>query len=211
MYWLQRDLTFDAESHTYLWKGIKKLSVSQILQSVGVINDKGYFEPLGYGEFAKRYEESANFGSAFHKIPPAIISGKNVKYPEVMEPWIAQLRLFLKEYPLIPICDANGVTIQEYPMYSVKYGYCGTPDFLGFNSKHEIVLVDWKTSAAHAKHYNWQTAAYAQLIDEVHKIKVKRRLVVRFTETNFYIEERYNKPEDFIAFNSCLNVLKMVA
>lgn len=207
-YWLQKDLTFDSESHTYLWKGIKRLSVSQILQSVGIIRENGSIDPMGYSDFAKRYERAANFGSAFHKIAAALIAGKNVKYPDLMGPWVDQLKRFIKQYPLVSIYDINGVAIQEYPMYSIKYGYCGTPDFLGYNHNHEIVLIDWKTSTSYAEHYNWQTAAYAQLIEEVHKIKVKRRLIVRFTECQFYIDERYNKPEDWIIFNSCLNILK---
>lgn len=209
--WLQYpDLTFEQETHTYLWKGIRKPSVSQILQSVGTFNhDTEYWNPIGYGKFAKMYSNSADFGSAFHKIASGILLNKKVKYPEQIEPWVIQFKLFLSKYPLIPIIDNAGNPVVEYPMYSVKHGYCGMPDVLAYNAKREVCVIDWKTSAAHEKHYNYQTAAYAQLVEEVLKVKVKRRISVRITDEKYDLLDRFGHPEDVIMFNSCNNVLKM--
>lgn len=212
-HWLQYpDLTFDAEEHKYLWKRVKRPSVSQVLQSVGILDEKsGYFNPIGYGKFAKMYSNAADFGSAFHKVASGIILGKNVKYPEDMESWVIQLKAYLKSYPLIPLIDKNGNPIVEYPMYSIKYGYCGTPDLVAYNAKREICVIDWKTSAAHEKHYDYQTAAYAQLVEEVHKIKVKRRITVRITQDKCDPLDRVGQSTDFIVFNSANNLLKMAA
>lgn len=212
-YWIQYpNLTFEPDGHKYLWKGNIRPSVSKVLESVGVMNDKGFYNPIGYGHFAKQDENIANFGSAFHKVAPAIVLCQDVSYPEVMEPWISNLRKWLKKKPIVPIKDKNGVNIIEYPMYSVKYGYCGTPDIgAAYNKKGEACLIDWKTSGKHEKHYNYQTAAYAQLMWEVHGIKVKHRITVRTTDTDCDPLIRTNHPEDWIMFQSCLNVLKMAA
>ena len=206
------DLTFEAETHTYLWKGIKRPSVSQVLQSVGTQDpDTGFFNPIGYGKFSKMYSNSAEFGSAFHKVASGLLLNKTVKYPEEMNAWAEQFKKFLSCVTLIPIIDKNGTPVVEYPMYSVKHGYCGTPDVIAFNSKHEICIIDWKTSAAHEKHYNFQTAAYSQLAEEVLNVKIKRRITVRITDEKFDLLDRTGHPEDLIMFNSCLNVLKMAA
>lgn len=212
-YWIQHpDLTFDPENHIYRWKGCERPSVSKVLESVGVLDQKsGFYNPIGYGHFAKQDVDIANFGSAFHKIAPAIVLNQKVSYPDVMEPWVAQLRKYLSKYPLFPLKDKNGFYIIEYPMYSIKYGYCGTPDMVCKNKKDEICIVDWKTSSAHEKHYNYQTAAYDKLTEEVHGIKAKHRITVRVTESEFDPLIRTNKPEDWIMFQSCLNVLKMAA
>ena len=212
-YWCQYpDLTFQEEGHRYLWKGVPRRSVSGVLSSVGTLNEKtGFFDPVGYGHFAKQYENAAEFGTAFHKIASAIVQGKNVKYPVEMESWVIQLRAYLKAYPLVPINDVNGVSIIEYPMYSVRHGYCGTPDLVACNAKREVCVIDWKTSAAHEKHYDYQTAAYAQLVEEVHKLRVKRRITLRVTDTKYDPLDRTGHSEDLIMFNSLNNVLKMAA
>lgn len=213
MNWQQHpDLTFNEDLHHYFWRGCRKISVSQVLQSVGTLdNESGYWNPVGYGKFAKMYANSAEFGSAFHKIASGLLLGKTVKYPPEMEQWVAQFKRFLSCVPLIPLVDKNGNPVVEYPMFSVKHGYCGTPDLIAYNAKREVCVYDWKTSAAHENHYNYQTAAYAQLVEEVFKVKVKRRITVRITDEKFDLLDRTGRPEDLIMFNSCLNVLKMAA
>jgi hypothetical protein len=189
---------------------VKKISVSQVLQSVGTFDsEKEIWEPIGYSHFAKRFESASNFGSAFHKVASGIMLGKKVNYPEQIEPWVIQFKSFLLKNPLIPIIDKNGNPVIEYPMYSLKYGYCGMPDVLAYNAKRDVCIIDWKTSAAHEKHYNYQTAAYAQLAEEVLKVKVKRRISVRITDEKYDLMDRFGHPEDLIMFNSCNNVLKM--
>jgi hypothetical protein len=212
-HWQQyHDLTFEQETHTYLWKGIRKPSVSQVLQSVGTQDPiTGYWNPIGYGKFAKMFANSAEFGSAFHKVASGLLLGKTVKYPPEMDLWVIQFKRFLSCVPLIPLVDKNGNPIIEYPMYSVKHGYCGTPDLVAYNAKREICVIDWKTSSSHEKHYNYQTAAYTQMVEEIFKVKVKRRISVRITDEKFDLLDRTGHPEDLIMFNSCLNVLKMAA
>lgn len=212
-YWLQHpDLTFDPEEHKYLWKGSERPSVSQVLESVGILNRKnGFYNPIGYGHFAKQDINIANFGSAFHKIAPAIVLNQNVSYPETMEPWVANLKKWLSKNNLRPIKDKNGIYIIEYPMYSVRLGFCGMPDMYALNKKDDVCGIDWKTSQKLEKHYRYQTAGYDILTEEVHGFKTKHRIAVRITDTDIEDEVRTNKPEDRIMFQSCLNVLKMAA
>jgi hypothetical protein len=208
-HWLQTDLTFEPEEHVYCWKGVPRRSVSQVMESVGILDkETGFYNPVGYGKFAKRFDSAREFGNTFHKIAPAIVQNKPVRYPAEMDPWIVQLREYLRSNPLQPLIDINGVPIIEYPMYSVKYGYCGTPDLVAYNSKFEVCVIDWKTSAAHEKHYNYQTAAYEQLVREVHNVKTKiRRITLRITDKENDPVDRSGQPIDWIKFQSMLNIL----
>lgn len=216
MYWLQYPrLTFEADTHTYKWDGKVAQGYSGIMQSVATKrktqDGKEYFVECGYSKFSQHDDTNRKLGSAVHKIFSGKICGKIVHYPESIQPWVDHFDEFLKEYPLTPLVDQNGNYICEYPIYHEKLKYCGTLDLLAWNWKHELCLIDWKTSAVFERHYHAQTAAYAQLVEFLFKLKVKNRIVVRITDKEQKKEERVNKPEDFIWFNSVHNVLKMAA
>lgn len=208
-YWIQYpDLTFDPVEHKYFWKGVVRPSVSQVLSTIGVKNDNGFFNPVGYGHFAQQNADLAEFGNTVHKIAPALVLEKKVLYPESMENWISKFKEYLKKNPYTPLKDKNGNYLIEYPMCSS--GYCGTPDLIAMNTKGEICIVDWKTSDAFVKHYHYQTAGYARLAKEVLKLNVKHRIIVRINEDKCDHVVRTNKSKDLIIFSSCLNIVKMV-
>lgn len=209
-FWIQYpNLKFDPVEHIYTWNNVERPSVSNVLERVGVLKESGYYNPVGYGKFAKQDPYLAEFGNALHKIAPALVLKKAVKYPESMEPWISKLKEYLEKNPLIPLKDKYGHYLIEYPMYS-KSGYCGTPDLVALNKKNEICVVDWKSSEAIVKHYHYQTAAYGKLVSEVHKLPIKNRITVRINENKCDDEVRKYKSEDLIVFMSCLNIVKMV-
>lgn len=207
-----KKLTFDESTHTYRWGGKPVPSVTQVLSRVGTIDNVGNWKPVGFDSRWIKDDTAAKFGTAFHKVAAIIFKGGLPKYPESMKPWIAQLEAFYNDTPMLPLCDSEGVSLIEYPMYHSLYRYCGTPDLVAMNHNEEVVIYDWKTITTNQHHLNLQTAAYAELIKHCFKIKKKIiRKTVRFSEDNYVIESRENHPEDFIAFQSCLNVLKMAA
>jgi hypothetical protein len=207
-HWIQYpDLKFDPVEHKYTWKGVVKPSVSTVLGSVGTKTESGYFNPVGYGTFAKQNPDLAEFGNTVHKIAPALVLKKKVLYPESMENWISKLKAYLEKESYTPLKDANGNYLIEYPMYSS--GYCGTPDLIALNRKSEICAIDWKTSDAFVEHYYYQTAGYARLVREVHNLKVKHCIIVRINDNKCDHIVRTNKT-DLIVFSSCLNIVKMV-
>lgn len=67
----------------------------------------------------------------------------------------------------------------EKKIYSKKYNYAGTVDFLG-NVGNILTVIDWKTSNAIYPSYFLQTAAYAQAIEEEFpQYKVEKTMIVR--------------------------------
>lgn len=215
-FWIQNDLTFNEEEHEYQWKGKAVTGVTSILGNVGIrtFDKKGVerWSPIGFNDQWVGDDTAANFGVALHKIAEAIIQNFDVNYPESMEPWVRSLRSFLHDYPLVPLTDLNGNPLTEYPMYSERYKYAGTPDLVGMTNKDDVWLVDWKTADSFQKHWNLQTAAYENLLREVFKIKKKiTRVIVQITADKYIPNFRSGHPEDWSGFLSANNVLRMAA
>jgi len=217
--WIQYpNLTFNEEKHVYLWNNVPVIGSTSVLSSVATLKKRKDgtedWNPIGYSRFA-RSEDAANFGKAFHKICQIEVVGGDADYPEIMQPWVDQFHLFNNKYKLLPYEDKNGVSIVEYPMYSERYGYAGTPDFFGwinYRGRNVLALIDWKSSTSSQIHWRWQIASYIQLCKEVLKIKEKViGISVRFDEDYYEVDIRDTCPEDWIGFQSVLNVFKMAA
>lgn len=209
--WLQYpDLTFDEDKHLYLWRNRPIKSVTQVLSSVGTRDRKGNWSPLGFDDRWIRDTTAADFGTAFHKVAAIILKGSTPNYPPVMEPWVQQFYRFLAEYNPEPVEDLGGNPLIEYPMYSVKFRYAGTPDLVCEMGK-DIYLLDWKTSTADTAHWGIQLSAYEKLIKEVLGVKKKiHRMTVRFGELSYHVK-KWTNPSDWAMFQSALNVSKLAA
>jgi len=219
-YWIQPDLTFNEEHHKYFWRGVVCQGVTSVMDRVGVReNDQKPFIPVGCPDFAKT-EDSRKWGSAFHWIAEIVLRGGNPVFKDEQKqidsiPWINTFRRFLEENKFKPLYDQNGHPLIEYPMYSVKYRYAGTPDLVAINDKDEIILFDWKTAQSYQKSYSYQTAAYEQLVKEVFGGKlfpINKKIIRRtmlFT-ANGYLPpfERKNESRDWTKFLSMLNILR---
>lgn len=161
-------LQFDPITHTYTVDGVRKISVTQVFDRVGVRNASD--QPLlsiGGGEFCNS-DRARTFGIEMHAICGYTINGIKCEYDPVFAPWVIGLNKFLDDYDLRKRIENRytaKIYIAEKPLYSKLYGYCGTPDwFMAFNDF--ILLVDWKTCTALNQKMKYQVAAYAQLIKE---------------------------------------------
>lgn len=216
-YWIQYPhLTIDSKTHAYYWDGRRVVSVTKIFDSLAHRkNDKSPWVPFGCPEFAKQ-KSASEFGSALHKIANAISIGKQVKYPDVMKPYVTQIENFLSDNTIIPVKDDNGNEIAEYPMCSPKYGFCGQNDLFGrIAITGNLVLLDWKSSSTYQKNYSWQTAGYELLIREVFggKLFDSRERITRVTvlisPDNY--DPVYGDVRDKSSFLSLLNTYKLTA
>jgi hypothetical protein len=213
-FWKQYpNLTLDdnfKETHIYRWKEFVADSSTQVLGAVAR-KIKGKFVPICDSNWCKN-EVAANFGNSFHKAIAYIETGIDVEYPDEMKPWIEQYKKWRKGYSDYEIAvDENGVKLIEYPMYSERFKYCGTPDavFIRKKGPGEILLVDWKTSTAEIPYWKYQIASYENLIIEVFPEFVYRRklksMAVQFKEDAVY-EHKNTSPADWAIFQSCLNI-----
>jgi hypothetical protein len=214
-FWFQwPDLEFDEESHQYFWKGVPiRYSVSAVPGHIAIkkYRDDGtsYWSSLGFDD-AWNNPAAKIFGTSFHKACSIILHGGEPVYPDVMEPWIKQFRLMVDDWNIVPITDAAGAKVIEYPMYSTRYKIAGTADCIAYSGKNKAITVfDWKSSTSSQDYWRGQTAAYATIAAEVLKIKSKIVCVpVRFDEAGFYPDVRDRCPQDWNWFLSCLNILR---
>ncbi len=96
----------------------------------------------------------------------------------------------------------------ERKIYSKKYKYAGTVDFVG-KINNELVVADYKTSSAIYPEYFLQTAAYAQALEEELKIKIKKTMIVRVSKTGrLEVKENQNWKKDVPVFLASLDVYK---
>jgi len=112
------------------------------------------------------------------------------------------------------LTDPEGNKLIEYAMYSERFGYAGTPDLVAMDSKETVIIFDWKTSTTEQVHWDYQLAAYEQLVKEVFSIKKKIiRKTVRFEENSYHVRTRAGITcmADWTAFQSCANVYKISA
>jgi len=213
---LYPELEFDAATHTYTYKGRVVPSVTQVLQRVGVCDDSGRWEPVGFNprfcddRDAKR---AAEFGSAFHKIAAAKLLGQDVKYPPEMQPYVDVFDRFCVEWKLEPHTDGAGNVLVEMPMYHEKYGYAGTPDFVGTAHGGKPYIMDWKTSTSKGAHWQLQLAAYTELCraGAGGSLRGVNLCAVMISAEKYTVCSCADViPVAWAKFQSCLNVYKMM-
>jgi hypothetical protein len=201
-------LEFDESTHTYTWNGSVVPSVTQLLSRVGVKrDDESHWNSISGSEFMHGCEVQAEFGTHFHMVAELYIRKILGEYDPAMEPWVKGLEKFMEVHSNL------GTVLLEEPIYSKRYGYAGTLDWLSVDSQSETYyLIDWKTSVAFSPTWYMQTAAYEQLVRESLGIKKKIiRMPVRVFEFDYFAYPRRNNPEDWNKFLSVLNVYKMAA
>lgn len=227
-FWIQYpDLTFDEKEHRYAWQGRPVPSVTGIPDSLGFRKDDTKpFHPIGCPDFAKK-QADADKGNALHKINNAIVTGKKITFNDPEKEleaklWIDKLYRFLDKHQFTPLYDLSGNMLSEYPMYSEKRKFAGTPDWIVREVAHNVIwLIDWKSSGAYQKSYSWQTAGYEILFREVFggiifdkREKIVRCTVMFNTDKDMPKEELRSSstnPEDTIEFQSNLNTYRLAA
>lgn len=143
----QPEFTFDPESHTYRLDGRVLPSVTQVLDEWRVITfgrDEFFVSSLSEAVIpADKMNQAAAFGTAIHHGAKLIMTGE-IDWNTVDEALIPPLMEFMRwmdDYKVKPL------HIEE-PMYSVKHGVAGTPDFIGeIKGFRHRCLVDFKTGA----------------------------------------------------------------
>lgn len=104
--------------------------------------------------------------------------------------------LLSDEYANVGICsesvkkfladtDISPTTVEvikpELFVYSDKYGYAGSADFVCMRNG-KVYLFDWKTSNGYREQYGLQLAAYAQAIEELYGLHVEKGTCVVFNK-----------------------------
>jgi len=181
-------LEFNEENHEYKWDGRVVPSVTQVIQECL----QSYYPE----------NESANFGTQFHKVAQYELTGQKYECDDLLKPYIHGLDKFMDDF------EINKVLFTEEKMYSEKLGYAGTIDFLGvrlFTSSSKRYLCDWKTGGFSDK-YLIQVAAYCDLYEgsSFFSINEPNCYCVQIVENDYKLNQLTNQRYYFNIFQSML-------
>lgn len=125
----------------------------------------------------EKSEDAADYGKILHSWIEAYVNNEQPKIPTN-----AMLKKGCEQ--LLDWLNAHNVKIKtaEKLVYSKKYNYCGTVDFLGemtLNGSTVKVIGDWKTSSGIWDEYKLQLAAYNGAIIEEFGVGATAAVIVR--------------------------------
>jgi len=123
-----RYIELDQATHRYFVDGEEQLGVTRILQLCGFIDDRWYTE---YGRWR---------GSAVHRATHYFDEGDIDRrtLDPVIKPFVADWKAFREATRFMPVEI-------EQPVFEPTYGYCGTPDRIGFFALSDL-----------AKFFSWE-------------------------------------------------------
>lgn len=162
-------LTFDPVDHKYFWEGRQVPGVTSIIGQYKKVNVYGqyyYVDTFKGGVISvEKFEAGADHGKAVHEaIKFDLTCGvdEDSLHPVILGS-LNQFRIWKDE-------NVSEIILVEEPLYSVRYGYAGTPDLVcRMKKKKNLALPDIKTGL-HAMS-GPQTAAYEQLFREKDRYK----------------------------------------
>ncbi len=198
------DLTFDAESHKYAWRGRPVRNVTSALFDAGLV-DYSYCT-----EFA--LWRGSNVHKAIHVELSRGLDWSSV--PESFHPFIGAAKQYLEDH------HAQLVEV-ERRVFSKLYDYAGTLDIImrehahcgclvkygqpapaiKYPPKGKLVLVDWKTGPPRPA-TALQLAAYANAYFEETRLFIDERRAVHLMASGEYKATPYtdrNDRDDFLA------------
>lgn len=184
--------TFDEKTHRYFLRGRSALGVSQILELAGISNFSFVNKDL--------LTRAQNFGAAAHKAAELSDRG-NLDRSSLDAP----LAPYLESWEAFRAKELSEILQIEQPVYSLKFGFAGTPDRIARDKAGRLVIVDIKTSREFHAAVKLQTAGYEIAFEEMAKaprVKIQRRIGVILTDTGEpYVEDFGDRTDrdDFIA------------
>lgn len=186
---------FQSEGHKYFYGDDEILSVTTVLAKAGMVS-----------RFAKS-SMAATFGTAVHKAIELLEKDRLGEYDEAIQPWLDAWELFRANRQDLSVMEEY----VEQPMFSARWRFAGTPDFVFHNDKGAIIYVDLKTGVFQP-YWELQAAAYAQLFEEnIPDCKATRveRMALILREGTFEVKQ-FKKERHvpcFGLFMSALNIL----
>jgi len=140
-------IEFDKANHIYKVNGVERPSVNQILKEMGATPDFDSFLKDSYRRTLGEYVHQAIYLFLAGKLDEESLKGEVKDYFE-------GFRKFYEEHGFDPL-EA------ETPLYSEKWGFCGTPDCFTKNT-----LYDWKVTENFYRHYYLAMGGYSILLED---------------------------------------------
>jgi hypothetical protein len=187
----------------YLIKGKKYTRVTKVNSIIAKPELNSWYARQGMDAAKKTMKTRADFGSLMHKSIEVILKGEEIHTENYDKLLIDDLKLF-REWQ-----KDNDVKVEaiEQHLWSDKYYYAGTCDFIGkLNGKHTIG--DWKTSKAIYPEYWLQLAAYVFAFEEQTGIKLDGAFILQMRDGKKDIQYKSYKElkEEFEVFLAAMKI-----
>lgn len=198
-------LTFDEQAHQYFWNGKPVPNVTRI---IGHLTDYSRIPPAVL-------EKARQEGVEVHRMVELHFSGGldlAGLYSEPDQAWL------IPHYEaLLKFIDETGFECwaAERRMYHTGLGYAGTPDLIGLLTRMPQVKgpanLDVKRSFFGGPAIGLQTIGYTRIWndteakrDKTLRIPERNRFALQLKKDGTYRTERYEDPDDQLAFLACL-------
>jgi hypothetical protein len=183
-------IEFDEPSHKYKVNGVYVPGVTEVLQSVGIID---------YSFLDERTKQIAlSRGRVVHQICEYDDLGDLGSYDLRLEPYLEAWRKFKADFHFVP------ETIEKIS-YNRLHGYIGRIDRTGRTKDLDKVVLEIKTSVTPPWWTRYQLAAYGATHFGVYQ--APDRIAVSLREDGTYHAEAYDSfSQDFSLFISALSI-----
>jgi len=195
---------FEVDSKSYRLEGKNYIRVTQVLSVIAKPGITAWSARVGRKKVETVLKRRCDLGTLVHNLFERTLKGEAFNLGTYEKEIQEDLELF-DEFRINTCKEAEGL---EQRVWSNKYGYAGTLDFLGnykSNKKYIVrgheakfekgarVILDWKTSASIYPTYFLQLAAYVKAFEELTGQKVDGAAVVQFRNNKIRIREKTYK------------------
>jgi hypothetical protein len=179
---------FICSDNYYLIKGKKYARVTRVNSIIDKPELRNWLLKTGSIKSKEILKTRANFGSTLHKLIEVTLKGE--KLSENYDSFIMEsINIFNKwrnEHILIP-------EALEQHLWSEKYGYAGTCDYIG-TLDGKLMILDWKSSKNIYDEYFLQMAAYVAAFYEQTGIKIDSIGILQIRDGEYrFITKTYDE------------------
>lgn len=199
---------FDTTDKEYTINGKKYYRVTATIGIIAKHSLRNWMGKVGYAKANKILETRQNIGTHVHKLIELTLQGKDLNlgtYELEIREGMCKFHEFKELAKLIP----QGL---EQRLWSNKYGYAGTADYIGYYTtplkflcaqivehkrvklpkftESSLVIGDWKTGRDIYPEYWLQAAAYAMAFKELTNIQVKGAFIAQIRDGKLRVKEK---------------------
>jgi len=191
-------IQFNADTHTYTLDGTELVSISRILEDLGLVNYSGIPESV--------LETARKRGTFLHECISLSLEN-NLDETSIPEDYLSRFKGFRK------FADKHNLETlgQNEIVYSKGLGVAGTLDWRGIIDGRRTII-DWKFTASLRKSVRIQLAFYRYLWNISHEPEeyIDDVLAVRIIPNGFRLpKEGFHDPDDEQRMLACLEVYNL--
>lgn len=185
---------FICEDNYYLIKGRKYARVTRINSIIDKPELRNWYAKTGAVKAKEILKNRSGFGSTIHKLIEVTLKGEIISSDNYDSFLMETMKVFDDWRKGHDILSQS----LEQRLWSEKYKYAGTCDFIGILDG-KLMILDWKTSRGIYDEYWLQMAAYVQAFYELTGLKVQSVGILHIRDgQKQFIEKTYDEIMEYL-------------